>query len=82
MLESDRNRKLEEVDDKLRILDQKLEDMVIPRDNTFKKVKEYKSLLQGAKEKHGKRDGDLYPKLVSLEKEAQTIEKDVGQLIK
>ena len=59
-----------------------MDDIVYPRDGALKKVKEYKGLLQGAKEKHGKRDGDLYPKLQALEKEAMTIEKDVTKLIK
>jgi len=80
MLEHDKGRKIDTADGKIAALDDIIDDLTGKREDTFRKLNEYKNLIADAKASQGRNDPDLAGKLKMLETEAKLLEKDLIDL--
>lgn len=67
MLERDKGRKVDEVEQMLNDLDDHIDDLSLKREDLFKKLNEYKGLIAQAKNKEGREDPELLGRLKELE---------------
>lgn len=80
MLERDKGRKVDEAESLLNDLDDQIDDLALKREDLFKKLSEYKSLITQAKTKEGRDDPELMGKLKELEGEAKALEREIVDL--
>lgn len=80
MLERDKGRKVDEAEKLLNDIDDQIDDLALKREDLYKKLGEYKSLIAQAKSKEGRDDPELMAKLKELEGEAKALEREVADL--
>lgn len=80
LLEHDKNGQIEEAEDKLKILNEKIDILAASRQTTSKRLDHYRGLVQQPKHNQGKKDPDLAAKLKGHDSDIHLFENDLGEL--
>ena len=79
-LEHDKNSQIDEAEDKLKILNEKIDQLATLRQTTTKRLEQYRGLVQQPKHNQANKDPDLAAKLKGHESDIHLFEQDLGEL--